>query len=99
MSEPAALLAGHRLTVYSSHGCPDCSRLDRWMQQQGIAHEKVWIDEDPAAAEKLEAETGKQAVPFVLVDGAKWVRGYHREERSRFSESTFLREIGEAFRR
>ena len=86
-------LRGHELAVYSSHGCPDCSRLDRWMQQKGVAHRKVMIDEEPAAADKLESETGKQAVPFILVDGRAWVRGYHKEERGRFSEAVLLEEL------
>lgn len=86
-------LAGHRLAVYSSHGCPDCTRLDRWMGQQNMAHEKVYIDDVDGAADKLESETGKQAVPFVLVDDRTWVRGYHKELRGRFDEQVFLSEL------
>ena len=89
-------LDGHELAVYSSRGCPDCTRLDRWMQQRGVPHRKVLIDEEPAAAEKLESETGKQAVPFILVDGRTWVRGYHKEERGRFSEGLLLAELRQA---
>jgi glutaredoxin len=89
-------LRGHRLAVYSSRTCPDCMRLDRWMSANAVPHEKVYIDEDAAAADKLEAETGKQAVPFILVDGRAWVRGYHREERSRFSEGLLLQELSAA---
>jgi glutaredoxin len=89
-------LRGHTLSVYSSHGCPDCTRLDRWMKEQSVAHEKVFIDEVPGAADKLESETGKQAVPFVLVDGRTWVRGYHKEIRGRFDEAVLLAELREA---
>ncbi len=93
MSAEVAFLAGHDLAVYSSRSCPDCSRLDRWMQAQGVPHRKVYIDDDPSAADKLENETGKQAVPFILVDGRTWVRGYHEEERSRLSEPLLLQEL------
>lgn len=86
-------LRGHTVAVYSSHGCPDCSRLDRWMGQTGFPHEKVYIDDVAGAAEKLESETGKQAVPFLLVDGRAWVRGYHKELRGRFDEAVFLDEL------
>jgi glutaredoxin len=96
MDHDLTFLAGHTLAVYSTHGCPDCTRLDHWMKRQGVAHQKVWIDDDEAAADKLEAETGKQAVPFILVDGKTWVRGYHREERSRLSEALLLKELHEA---
>ena len=93
MSSDIDFLTGHDLTVYSSHGCPDCSRLDRWMQTKNVQHRKIYIDEDAGAADKLEHETGKQAVPFILVDGQKWVRGYHKEERSRLSEALLLDEL------
>jgi glutaredoxin len=86
-------LRGHELTVYTSHGCPDCTRLERWMKTHGVEHKQVYIDDEPGAAEKLESETGKQAVPFILVDGRTWVRGYHREERSRLSESVLVAEL------
>jgi glutaredoxin len=88
-----AFLNGHKLSVYSSHGCPDCTRLDRWMSQTAIPHEKVYIDDVDGAAEKLENETGKQAVPFVLVDDSTWVRGYHKELRGGFDEQVFLDEL------
>lgn len=93
MTAALDFLVGHDLAVYSSRTCPDCTRLDRWMQAQNVAHRKVYIDDDAAAADKLENETGKQAVPFILVDGKKWVRGYHKEERSRLSEALLLAEL------
>jgi glutaredoxin 3 len=93
MSDDLRFLSGHRLTVYSSNGCPDCTRLDRWLRQSGIEHGEVKIDEEPDAADKLERETGKQAVPFVLVDGKRWVRGYHRELPGRFDPRLFLAEL------
>lgn len=93
MNPDLAFLSGHELSVYSSRGCPDCTRLDQWMRARQIPHAKVFIDDDAGAAEKLESETGKQAVPFILVDGQRWVRGYHREERSRLSEALLLAEL------
>jgi len=89
-------LAGHDLAVYSSRTCPDCVRLDKWMSAHAVPHRKVYIDDDAAAADKLESETGKQAVPFILVDGRRWVRGYHREERSRLSETLLIAELRQA---
>jgi len=96
VSEALDFLKGHTLTVYSAKGCPDCARLERWMQERKVPHQQVHIDEDDGAAERLERETGKQAVPFILVNGAKWVRGYHSEERARFSEQKLLSELREA---
>ena len=88
-----SFLAGHRLDVYSFQGCPDCSRLKRWMDTFGVRHEEVNIHELPEAAEKLERETGKQAVPFILVDGKTWVRGYHKELPGRFDARLLLEEL------
>lgn len=66
------------------------------MNSRKVPHELVLIDQQPDAAEKLENETGKQAVPFILVDDKTWVRGYHNEERSRFSEAKLLLELRQA---
>jgi len=89
-------LEGHGLAVYSTAWCPDCTRLKRWLANAGVRYEEVDIDRDPAAAEKLETGTGKRAIPFILVDGKRWVRGYHREERSRLSAELLLKELAEA---
>lgn len=93
MNASVDFLKDHTLTVYRSSGCPDCTRLERWMREQKVAHQEVLIDHDETAADKLERETGKQAVPFILLDGTTWVRGYHKEERSRFSEAKLLEEL------
>lgn len=93
MSERFQFLEGHDLAVYSSNGCPDCTRLERWLDERRVAYRKVMIDGDPAAADRLERETGLQAVPYVLVDDRAWVRGYHNEEPSRLSEAKLLGEL------
>lgn len=86
-------LRGHELVVYSEAACPDCRRFDHWAAQNGLEVRKVLISEDPGAAEKLERETGKMAVPFLLVDGRRWVRGYHKELPGRFSPSVLVSEL------
>jgi glutaredoxin len=93
MTETLDFLKDHTLAVYSANWCPDCERLDRWLEEKKVPHRTVRIDRDELAAETLEQETGKQAIPFILVDDKTWVRGYHAEERSRFSESKLLAEL------
>ena len=99
MTADTTFLKDHTLAVYSAPWCPDCQRLERWMRDQEVPHDAVHIDEVAGAADKLEAETGKQAIPFILVDGRTWVRGYHPEERTGFSEARLLAELREALGR
>jgi glutaredoxin len=89
-------LAGHQLEVYTATWCPDCRRLDRWLAEHGVAHAKIDIDHVDGAAEKLEEETGKRGVPYVLIDGKKWVRGYHKELPARFDPRLFVAELAAA---
>ena len=86
-------LEGHDLAVYSTDWCPDCRRLERYLDSLGVPYRKVSIDDDQQAGEKLESETGKRGVPYVLVDGRSWVRGYHREHPGRFSPALLWQDL------
>lgn len=81
------------LVIYSAAWCGDCQRLDRWMKAEGLSLPKVDIEADPSAADRLERETGKTAIPFVLVNGNRWVPGYHKDLPSRFDADRFIGEI------
>lgn len=81
------------LQVYSAAWCPDCTRLERWLAQHQVPHTKVDLEAVPEAAEKLEQETGKRAIPFILVNGKAWVRGYHRELPTRFDPALLMQEL------
>ena len=86
-------LAELDLIVYSAPWCGDCRKLDRWLAGEGLRFPKVDIEAEPASAERLEQETGKRAIPFVLVNGERWVPGYHKELPTRFDADRFVREI------
>lgn len=86
-------LEGLDLAVYSAAWCPDCRRLESWLAEHQVAHTKVDIETVPGAAEKLETETGKRAIPFVLVNGGRWVRGYHKELPQRLSGDLLVEEL------
>lgn len=90
---PADQLQHLDLQVYTAAWCPDCRRLDRWLQENAVAHGKVDLESVEGAAEKLERETGKRAIPFILVDQRRWVRGYHRELPSRFDPELLVKEL------
>ena len=91
-------LQGLDLQVFSASWCGDCRRLDRWLAEHGVGHTKVDIETTPGAAERLERETGKRAIPFILVNGSRWVRGYHRELPGRFDPDLLVKELLEAAR-
>ena len=86
-------LEGLELAVYSATWCPDCRRLEAWLGEHRVVHTKVDIETVPGAAEKLEAETGKRAIPFVLVNGGRWVRGYHKELPQRLDGDLLVEEL------
>ncbi len=89
-------LQGLELQVFSATWCGDCRRLDRWLAENQVKHAKVDIETTPGAAERLERETGKRAIPFILVNGTRWVRGYHRDLPGRFDPELLVRELLEA---
>ncbi|HJW34267.1 MAG TPA: glutaredoxin family protein [Holophagaceae bacterium] len=86
-------LAGLDLQVYSATWCPDCRRLEVWLAAEAVPHTKVDIELEEGAAEKLEAETGKRAIPFILVNGKRWVRGYHKELPQKLDPALLIQEL------
>lgn len=91
-----AFAAAHDVAVYSATWCPDCRRLEELLSREGVRHRKVDIESDAAAAERLVRETGKRAIPFLLVDERKWVRGYHKELPARLDAALLARELAAA---
>lgn len=91
-----SLLQGLQLQVYSATWCGDCRRLERWLGENSVAFTKVDIERVVGAAEQLEAETGKRAIPFIHVNGGRWVRGYHRDLPGRFDPELLIQELIEA---
>lgn len=86
-------LSRHRLQVYSTTWCPDCHRLKRVFKARGVAFTEIDIDADAAAAERLQKATGRSAIPFVQIDDAGLIRGWHEGEPGGFSETLFLEEV------
>jgi glutaredoxin len=95
MSE-ASQLAGLDLQIFSAPWCGDCRRLDGWLAGQGLRFPKVDIEKEEGAAERLETGTGKRGIPYFLVNGKRWVRGYHKELPTRLDTDLLIREILEA---
>ncbi len=86
-------LVGLDLQIYSASWCGDCRRLDRWLSAQGLHFPKVDIESEEGAAERLEAATGKRGIPYFLVNGERFVRGYHPELPQRFDGDLLINEL------
>ena len=63
------------IQLYGASWCPDCTRAIRFLDDLDVAYEKIDISQDPAAAELLEATTGKKGIPFLVIDD-QWIRAY-----------------------
>ena len=85
-----------KLQVYVSTFCFDCRRLKGLLDEHQIQYETVNISNEKDAAERLERETGKRGVPFVLVNDSKWVRGYHLDQPGRLNPEVFVQELAAA---
>ena len=86
------------ITVFTTRWCPDCTRLKDRLKEQGVAFEEVDIEQDAAAARALREQTGRTAIPYVQVDGAAFVRGWHDDVPGRWDADRFLREAARAVR-
>ena len=75
--------------LYSAKLCGDCQLLKAFMDANEVAYELRDIRERPEYAEELAQHTGKEGVPFLVIDG-EWIRGY--EPGKPFSEA-FAREM------
>lgn len=64
-----------QIIVYSAKLCGDCRKLKAFMDANGIEYETRDIRKNPEHAEVLERKTGKEGVPYLVIDG-QWVRGY-----------------------
>ncbi len=62
-------LDGHELVVYHTTWCPDCKRLERWLEGQGLTPGQVNIEEDDVAAATAEATSDDTELPVSVAVG------------------------------
>ena len=63
------------LKVYSAAWCRDCREAKRFLTKHNIPFEEIDIERTPGAADEVEDNVGKRAIPQFVVDG-KWVQPY-----------------------
>ena len=64
-----------KIELYTATWCLACQEAKEFLDAEGIRYQRVEIDKDPQAAARLEAATGKQGIPTLVVDG-EWVQAY-----------------------
>ena len=94
MSTNLDFLKGHTLEGLLVELVPRLPRLEQWMRRaEGPARERADRPADATPQRSSSRKRESRPIPFILVDGKTWVRGYHKEERSRFSEAKLLEEL------
>lgn len=89
-------LKSHQVDVYTTSWCPDCHRLKAVLDTIDLEVNYIDIDKHPEAAERLQAETGRSAIPYIAVDDRAFVRGWHTEAAGKWDESIFFAELEQA---
>lgn len=64
-----------KIVLYAAELCGDCRNLKMYMDANNIDYEERDIRKNPEYSKELEEKTGKQGVPYLVIDG-EWVRGY-----------------------
>ncbi len=83
----------HQITLYTTPWCSDCRRLKKYLTAAGVSYDEIDIDADPEAAKKLQARTGRTAIPYVEIDGQWMIRGWHDEAPGKWDENIFVNEF------
>ncbi len=74
------------VVLYAASWSPECRIARRFLERHGIAHERIEIDRDPAAAEQLQRATGRRTVPVLRI-GEEWFQAWDRQRGFRFRET------------
>ena len=63
------------LTVYSASWCRDCREAKKFLAKHNIPFTEVDIEQTPGAADLVQENVGKKAIPQFVLDG-KWIQPY-----------------------
>ena len=64
-----------KVEIYSTSWCRDCRAAKQFLNEHGIAFTEIDIDANPAAADAVVENTGKRAIPQLVIDG-EWFQPY-----------------------
>lgn len=66
------------VTIYSTKNCSVCKSAKKYMQEQGIEYDEIFVDENERAFDEMLEATGKPSVPQFEVNG-KWTVGFNKK--------------------
>lgn len=67
------------IVLYSAFWCPDCREAKRFLRRHNIAFKEIDIETVPGAADEVVKQTGRRAIPQLVIDG-EWVQPYRPGE-------------------
>jgi glutaredoxin len=73
------------ITLYSAFWCPDCRQAKRFLERHNIPYTDIDIETTPGAAEEVIKQTGKRAIPQLVING-EWFQPYRPGEGMLYEE-------------
>jgi len=64
-----------QVTLYSAFWCPDCRIARRFLAEHNVSYQEIDIETTPGAADEVIRQTGKRAIPQLVIDG-RWFQPY-----------------------
>jgi glutaredoxin len=68
-SELQAAFTATPIVMYSASWCGVCRNARRFFAENGLRVQEIDVDQTPGAWEKVQQQTGRRAVPLIIVDG------------------------------
>lgn len=68
-AELQAAFAATPIVMYSASWCGVCRNARRFFAENGLRVQEIDVDQTPGAWEKVQQQTGRRAVPLIIVDG------------------------------
>jgi glutaredoxin len=68
-AELQAALSATPIVLYSASWCPVCDKAKRFLADNGLRFQEIDADVAPGGWDKVQALTGRRAVPVIVVDG------------------------------
>lgn len=75
-----------KVKIYSTMSCPYCKMEKSWLDENGIKHDLVYVDQDYAAAQEMINKTQQMGVPVTEITYAEgepvYVIGFNKPQLS-----------------